>query len=56
MSDTTIAILILPVLIALTLVLECTRVGCTRLARKLREARSPRQGMQSQNLHSSVQS
>lgn len=39
MSDTTVAILILPVLIALTLALECTRVGCTRLSRRLRENR-----------------
>lgn len=36
MSDTAIAILILPVLIALTVVLECTRVGCTKLSRHLR--------------------
>ena len=39
MSETTIAILILPVLIALTAVLECTRIGCTKLARHLRESR-----------------
>ncbi len=52
MSDATIAIVILPILIALTLALECTRVGCTLLSRKLREARVPRPGMQSQNSHS----
>ena len=39
MSDTTIAILILPFLIALTVALECTRVGCTKLARRVRGRR-----------------
>ena len=40
MSETLIAVTILPFLIALTVVLECTRVGCSRVARTLREARS----------------
>ena len=39
MSDTTIAILILPVLVALTVALECSRMGCTKLSRHLRAAR-----------------
>ncbi len=39
MSDTLIAILILPFLIVLTVALECTRIGCTRLSRKVREKR-----------------
>ena len=39
MSDTTIALVILPFLIALTVALECTRIGCTKLARRLRESR-----------------
>ena len=39
MSDTAIAILILPFLVVLTVLLECTRIGCTRMARKLRESR-----------------
>ena len=30
MSDTTIAIIILPFLVALTVALECTRIGCSR--------------------------
>ena len=38
MSDITIAILILPFLVLLTLILECTRVGCTRLSRHLRRS------------------
>ena len=36
MSDTTIALLILPFLVVLTICLECTRVGCTKLFRHLR--------------------
>ena len=52
MSDTATAIIILPILVALTLLLECTRVGCTRLSRKLRESRVPRASMHSQNLES----
>ena len=38
MSDTTAAILILPTLAALVLVLECSRLGCTRLHRQLQKA------------------
>jgi len=38
MSETTAAILILPSLAALVIVLECSRIGCTRLARRLRGA------------------
>lgn len=34
MSETTAALLILPSLAALVLVLECSRVGCTRLSRR----------------------
>lgn len=33
MSDVTAAVLILPALAALVLVLECSRLGCTRLSR-----------------------
>lgn len=54
MSDTAVAILVLPFLIALTVLLECSRVGCTRIARKLREARSQEArspGLQGQNLN-----
>jgi hypothetical protein len=39
MSDTMIAVVILPFLIGLTVVLECTRVGCTRVLRHVREAK-----------------
>ena len=39
MSDTMAAILILPVLIALTVALECTRHGCTWLHRRTRGRR-----------------
>ncbi len=35
MSDTAIAILILPLLAAVVLVTECSRIGCTRLKRHL---------------------
>lgn len=38
MSETTAAIFILPTLAALVLVLECSRVGCTRLTRRLKAA------------------
>ena len=38
MSETTAGIFILPTLAVLVLVLECSRVGCTRLCRWLREA------------------
>jgi len=39
MSDTMVAILMLPVLILLVLLLECSRVGCTWLIKRHREAR-----------------
>lgn len=39
MSDTTIAILILPVLIVLTAALECTRAGCAKALRHRRSTR-----------------
>ena len=39
MTDTTIAILTLPFLIALTLALECTRIGCTKLSQRRRAKR-----------------
>lgn len=39
MSDAAIATAILPFLIALTVALECTRLGCTRLSRYFRENR-----------------
>ncbi len=39
MSDTLAAILILPTLAALVLVLECSRLGCTHLSRRLRKPR-----------------
>ena len=39
MSDTALAILIVPFLITLTAALECGRIGCTKLARHLRETR-----------------
>jgi len=42
MSDATIAIVILPFLVALTVVLECTRVGCTRVAQLVSRARRER--------------
>lgn len=36
MSDTAVAVLMLPVLAVLVLVLECSRIGCTRLVNHLR--------------------
>jgi hypothetical protein len=36
MSDTAAAVLILPALAALVLVLECSRLGCTRASRWVR--------------------
>ena len=49
MSDTVIAFLILPFLVALTVALECTRVGCSRVIRKLREPRAETSQMQAQD-------
>ena len=43
MSDTAIAIVVLPFLIVLTLALECTRIGCTWAARNYRTARAQSQ-------------
>ncbi len=39
MSDVTAAIIILPLMAALVLVLECSRIGCTRLKRRLQNSR-----------------
>lgn len=39
MSEAAAAVLILPTLGVLVLVLECSRVGCTRLSRRLRGAK-----------------
>ncbi len=39
MSDTLAAIVILPFLAALVLVLECSRVGCTHLKRRVQRNR-----------------
>ncbi len=49
MSDTTIAIIILPFLVALTVALECTRIGCSRIIRRLREPRAETSHMQAQD-------
>jgi hypothetical protein len=40
MSDTMAAVLILPVLIALVIALECARTGCTWLHRRIRDRRA----------------
>ena len=40
MSDTAIAILILPLLAAVVLVTECSRIGCTRLKRHLQNGKT----------------
>ncbi len=49
MSDTTIALVILPFLVVLTVALECTRIGCSRIMRKLREPRGQGSHMQAQD-------
>jgi hypothetical protein len=49
MSDTAIAFLILPFLVVLTVALECTRIGCSRVVRKLREPRTATSQMQAQD-------
>lgn len=54
MSDTTIAILILPFLALLVAVLECSRVGCTRVSRSLRTARAARDEAREQALHTTA--
>ena len=41
MSDITIAILILPLMTALVVALECSKVGCTRLKRRIQKGQSP---------------
>ncbi len=41
MSDTTAAILILPIMAALVLVLEGCRFGCTRLLRRMQKTQTP---------------
>ena len=41
MSDTTVAILILPLMTVLVLVLEYSRIGCTSLKRRLQRPRTP---------------
>lgn len=38
MNDIAVAVLILPLLAVLVLVLECSRIGCTRLFRHIRSA------------------
>jgi hypothetical protein len=45
MSDTTAAIIILPVLAALVIALECSRVGCTRFSRFLRDSRAEKKAV-----------
>ena len=50
MSDTAVAVLILPALIALTIALECTRVGCNKIARKLRATQSRSPELEAQDL------
>lgn len=40
MSDTDVAILILPLMAAVVVVMECSRIGCTRLKRRLQKNRS----------------
>ena len=40
MSDITIAIVILPLMAALVLVLECSRIGCTHLKRRIQKTRT----------------
>lgn len=40
MSNTTIGMLMLPVLALLLLLLECSRMGCVWLVKRLRETRS----------------
>lgn len=40
MSDTMVAILMLPVLALLVVALECSRIGCVWLVRRCREAKS----------------
>ena len=40
MSETMVALLILPVLIALVVTLECARTGCTWLHRRMRKSPS----------------
>ena len=41
MSETAAALFILPVLAGLVLVLECSRLGCTHLFRRMQRARVP---------------
>lgn len=43
MSDMTAAIAIVPFLVLLTLVLECSRIGCTWLRTRNRDLRSQRE-------------
>lgn len=45
MSDTMAALLIVPFLIALVVVLECTRTGCTWLHRRYRAPRTEQASM-----------
>ncbi len=40
MSDVTIAIVIVPVMAALVLVLECSRIGCSGLKRRMQKTRT----------------
>lgn len=49
MSDVAIAFLILPFLVVLTIALECTRIGCSRLMRKVRVAREQPSQLQAQD-------
>ena len=42
MSEAAAGVLILPVLTVLVLVLECSRVGCTRLARRVQNVKLAR--------------
>ncbi len=44
MSDLTIAIVVVPFLIVLTLALECTRIGCSWACRSYRTARVQSRG------------
>ena len=40
MSDTAVAIVVLPIMAALVLVMECSRIGCTHLKRRLQKTRN----------------
>lgn len=40
MSDAAIAIAILPTMAALVFILECSRIACTRLKRRLQNAKT----------------